>query len=201
MAQTLLKKLHKDFVYFEKAISKRKPYRTPDGVTRDAIFCMRDALRELPRHFLETECMYGAAEFIELISSDYASKLDKAPYKKQHVRIERLQYSYIDLVKFSADLLGIKANTVLKKMSKRSNLINRYDRITGDSLVYIASRFNRQRNQLSFDQLFAAIEVFVQKQVLNPDSKQSDHYTLKSKKISNLVSWSGRLLKDYRGGL
>ncbi len=201
-SRDILKKLHKDFIYFEKAISKRKPYRTPDGVTRDAIFCMRDALRELPRYFLETNSTYTPNEFIELISSDYASRLDKAPYKKQQARIARLQSSYQKLIKSGAGLSGIHYHTMLKRICKRSSLINRYDRITGDSLVHIASRFNRQRKQLSFDQLFAAMECFIQKQVLNPDSKKNeDNKAVRSKKISNLVQWSGRLLKEYRAGL
>ncbi len=198
----LLNKFHKDFVYFEKAISKRKPYRTPDGVTRDAIFCMRDALREFPQHFLATDDYYKPDEFIELISSDYASRLDKTPYKRQQIRIKRLQFSYVGLIKCGADLMGIKYATMLRRICKRSSLINRYERITGDSLVHIASRFNRQRNQLTFDQLFAAMDQFIQKQVLNPDRKQLDNNNAsRSKKISNLVQWSGKLLKEFRGGL
>lgn len=48
-----LEQLMKCFAYFEKAKSRRGFYEVEDGVTWDAIFCMRDLLRESSRGWQE----------------------------------------------------------------------------------------------------------------------------------------------------
>ncbi|MDH5593366.1 MAG: hypothetical protein OEY68_03085, partial [Gammaproteobacteria bacterium] len=72
-----------------------------------------------------------------------------------------------------ATLSDKKPVTILNKMAKRSAIINRYDRITGNSMVYIAQRLSRYRNRISPEDFQAIIDNFVYEQTLKPESKHS----------------------------
>ncbi|MGB0909343.1 MAG: hypothetical protein ACPGYT_03200, partial [Nitrospirales bacterium] len=67
--QNLIKKFKEVFSYFEKAKSKTGPHNVPDGRTWDAIYCMRDMLRELPIHLFEKETIMPPEVFLETIAS------------------------------------------------------------------------------------------------------------------------------------
>ena len=51
-AGRLIKQFMQVFSYFEKAKSARGPYEVGDGIMWNAVYCMRDVLRELPLHYL-----------------------------------------------------------------------------------------------------------------------------------------------------
>ena len=53
-----------DFSYFEKTRSSRGVYKVADGVTCDAIFSMREILKELPKRFLENPSPLSTRDFI-----------------------------------------------------------------------------------------------------------------------------------------
>ena len=75
--QDLIKNFKKVFCYFEKAKSRRGPHKVMDGQTWDAIYCMRDILRELPVHLFGKETFMSPERFMETLASSYASKRDR----------------------------------------------------------------------------------------------------------------------------
>ena len=81
--QDLIKKFKGVFSYFEKAKSKRGPHKVPDGQNWDAIYCMRDMLRELPLHLFGKEAIMTPEVFMETIASSYASKRDRTVMKRK----------------------------------------------------------------------------------------------------------------------
>ena len=63
-------------------------------------------------------------------------------------------------------------------MIQRSSLINRSDRITGDSLCVVADLLTKKVKKLDFVSLDHIINKFVEYQVLNPDFKVSRAWRL-----------------------
>ena len=92
----------KSFSYFERAKSSVGLVQVSDGITCDAIFCMRDILRVLPQVSLHRGEALKHAEFIEIIRSNYASDEDVAltPYKRKKIN-HFLKY-YFKLVEVGA---------------------------------------------------------------------------------------------------
>ncbi len=201
-ARLCLSQFQKKFRYFEKAVSRRRHYHTADGITRDAVFCMRDLLRELPARLLTSGKIFSADEFIELVVSHYASAADIRIYKAKKRQIRELQTCYRRLLEHCCRLENVGMAALLEKLARRSALINRYERTTGDSMIHVGARFSRERNQVSFEQLQAAIEAFVQGQLLNPDGEQRlKAPILRSGKLKRLMHWSENTVKDHREGI
>jgi hypothetical protein len=53
----------------------------------------------------------------------------------------------------------------------RSSIINKYDRVTGDSITYIIQKVMKLRPKLSANELFEIAQQFSTYQNLNPDQK------------------------------
>jgi hypothetical protein len=71
-----VRNFRKSFSYFERSKSRKGIYRVADGITRDAIFCMRDILREYPQLYLTRKTSLGSSDFVNILSSSYAQKID-----------------------------------------------------------------------------------------------------------------------------
>jgi hypothetical protein len=141
-----------------------------DGITWDAIFCLRDILRELPKLYLDN----GASPiqpdtFIDILKSNYASKKDLSLYPSRKTRIRRFQTTYKKLVDRAAHLSGKHTEKTLESMASRSSLINRYERVTGDSLIYVTEELVKNRHKLTSAELHAIISSFVEQQILCPE--------------------------------
>ena len=176
LADTTGKKLTRDFMkacnYFEYVKSVKGPHKVEDGITWDAVFCLRDILREFPIKLAAGEDI-SDKEFIEIMKSKYASKKDMLITPGRHTHIADFRKIYSRLINRCATLSDKKPVTILNKMAKRSAIINRYDRITGNSMVYIAQRLSRYRNRISPEDFQAIIDNFVYEQTLKPESKHS----------------------------
>ncbi|MBP5295947.1 MAG: hypothetical protein J6Y94_01295, partial [Bacteriovoracaceae bacterium] len=65
------------FTHFERTVSQRGTYKVSDGITSDAVFSMRDLLRELPQMYMALDYQPLAAEdFLTLMRSSYARRDD-----------------------------------------------------------------------------------------------------------------------------
>jgi predicted HTH domain antitoxin len=157
--------------YFEKAKSSKGLYKVQDGITRDAIFCLRDILRELPVLLVEDEDTFISADkFINIIKSQYASKQDLKLTSWRKERIRKFQSAYKDLLNRAAKLAGKPVNALLHEMAERSALINRYQRVTGDAVIYVASNLIRNRRKLTSEELHHVFTAFVGEQILIPEN-------------------------------
>jgi hypothetical protein len=190
----------KDFSYFERTKSKRGVHEVPDGINWNAIFCMRDILREFPQIYLSREGFLNPTEFIDIIRSNYAtpSDLELTPYRIQ--KIQSFQENYLALMKVVADKAEVPLDNLLLEVHKRSSIINKYDRITGDSVTLIVSEIMKNKNKFLADQLYKLLQHFSQYQNFRADDTSVDRAVKKVTKPFHL----GKILeivRDYREGL
>ncbi|MDX1810694.1 MAG: protein adenylyltransferase SelO family protein [Gammaproteobacteria bacterium] len=195
----LLDQFQKQFRYFEKATAGRKEYSVADGIMRDAIFCMRDFLREFPAFYLEHQRIYTAQEFIDVVSSDYASRLDKAKYRKQAKRIARLQETYLSVVKQAGIGFQMDELSIIQDIVARAAIIDREDKLTGNGVLELTDKVVKQKNRLSKEELHSLIDAIVLDNTLNPDFENSwGNYELsRSEAVQKLLRWTRR--QRWRG--
>ena len=163
----LVRRLRLDFSHFEKASSERGVYKVADGVTCDAIFSMREILKELPKRFLENAKLLAADIFISVIKASDASKRDLKITPHRRRRIHHFQKAWLKVFQRAADSF---ARGDLKKMlleaTIRCSLMNRSDRITGDAVITLAQSLIRRRRELNFRQRYQIIRWLIEHQTL-----------------------------------
>ena len=165
----LIGQFRRVFSNFERAKSQRGLYPVADGVSWDAVFCMRDILRELPAWFQAGEGWMSVEHFIDVMRSDYADEKDVAitPYRRRQVsRFQKLYWAMVETISASIEM---SESELLDEMVARSAVINRYERVTGDALIYVAQqliKLDRRINKTALHQLFSG---FVEQQVLIPE--------------------------------
>jgi hypothetical protein len=168
----IVTKFRKAFSYFERSKSKRGVYKVADGINRDAIFCMRDIMREFPQLYLTRGKTLEHAEFIEVIKSSYAKRSDLKLTELRKKQINRFQSAYMSLVQVIAKETNQPLPQLLLELTMRSSVINKYDRVTGDSITYIVQKVQKLRPKLSPEELFQLAEQFSSYQNLDPDQKK-----------------------------
>lgn len=195
----LITKFRKTFSYFERSKSKRGVYKVADGINRDAIFCMRDILREYPQLLLTKQQTLSHAEFIEVIKSSYAKKSDLKLTDVRKKQINRFQQSYQKMVAAVARESGLTLQQIYLELTMRSSVINKYDRVTGDSITFIVQKVQKLRPKLGPLELYQLAQEFSSYQNLDPDQKKVEkdipprHKTI----MQNLHS----IVRDCREGL
>ncbi|MGD8377931.1 MAG: hypothetical protein PVF68_17515 [Acidobacteriota bacterium] len=135
--------------YFERARAARGPRRVSDGITWNAIFSTRDLLRELPCRYRAAPAPIPAREFLRIAASTYASRTDLRPAPHRRRQASAFQRAYLDLVRRAARKAGEPIEATLSGIARRSQVRNRYDRITGDAVVYAADRLVGQHGKLA----------------------------------------------------
>ena len=196
---SLVEDFREVFSYFERAKSVEGLHHVPDGINWNAIFCMRDILRELPQILLHRGDQINRDEFIEILKSSYAIEedLEISPYRAK--KIDKFQNDYERIIKFLAKENRKEYVDVLLEVTMRSSIINKYDRVTGDSITNIVDRVVSTRKSYSPDTVFELMNEFTEYQNLNPDDKKkvliknSQH----SKEMRNLL----KIVRDYREGI
>lgn len=187
--------------YFEKAKAKRGRHAVADGFNWDAVFCVRDILRELPELYLSGVDRVPPKQFIEVLRSDYASSADVRIGPSRREKIVRFQRVYRRLVDRAARLTGRTAKEVLRRIRERSALINRYSRVTGDAIIFVAQRLLRGWKTISTEELHLMFRDFVEGQILRPESLSaaavSDRHE-KSRKTRQLLHAMLDTVKRYR---
>ncbi len=195
----LVTKFRKAFSYFERSKSKKGLYKVADGINWNAIFCMRDILRELPQIYLSRQTRLTHEDFIEVIKSSYATKTDLKLTDLRKKQINRFQETYSGMLDVIEKGTGVSRSQLLLELTMRSSVINKYDRVTGDSITYIVEKVKRLRPKLSPEELFQLALQFSSYQNLDPDKKAvakeipSRHKTI----MQGLYS----IVRDCREGL
>lgn len=191
------------FSYFERAKSKKGKYKVLDGISWDAIFCMRDILRELPQVYLSRMgsnlVFIQDKEFLEILKSNYASAKDMiiTPYRKR--KVEEFQENYTKLLLAIVTDKRVSMSRLLLEISMRSSVINKYDRVTGDSICNIVDRVLKLRSKLSPEELFKLVGEFSEYQNLDPEKKNVKHSS--SSKQRKIVKDFVEIVRYFREGI
>ena len=98
-----LKNLKGCLVTLKRRNQERGPHKVPDGQNWDAIYCMRDMLRELPLHLFEKEAVMTPEVFMDTMASSYASKQDRTLTEAKTRKIHEFQKRYWALVQQAAN--------------------------------------------------------------------------------------------------
>lgn len=163
------------FEYFERIQSVRGVYKVADGVTSNAVFSMRECLRELPRHLAAQKVTrMEAREFIQMMKSSYARRrdLELAPSRAQ--RVEEFQKRYVRLLELaSTHRHGGSFERMLAAVTMRSSWINRRDRITGDGIIGVTDTMLKLRKRLTQAEMQEVFERFVHSHVLDPVAQKA----------------------------
>jgi hypothetical protein len=195
----LVTKFRKTYSCFERAKSRRGLYKVADGVMRDAIFCMRDILREYPQLYLTRQSHLSCAEFIEIIKSSYARKSDLKLTKIRKKQINRFQNSYIALCSAIEKETKVDRPQLLLELTMRSSVINKYDRVTGNSISFVVQKVQKLKPKLNAHELYQLSQQFSLYQNLDPDQKKVSSEVPKRHKniMQNLYS----IVRECREGI
>lgn len=195
----LVTRFRKVFSYFERSKSKRGVYKVADGITRDAIFCMRDILREYPQLYLTRNKHLAPQEFIEVIKSSYARRSDLKLTDIRKKQINRYQSTYLDLVSTVEKECGVSRGQLLLELTMRSSIINKYDRVTGNSISFIVQKVQKLRPKLNAIELYELARQFSSYQNLNPDQKVVKSEV--SSRHKNIMQGFHSIVRECREGI
>lgn len=192
-----------DFTYFEMAKSVKGPQKVPDGINWNAIFCMRDILRELPQILLSrgTNETINEVEFLDIIKSSYATKTDLKRSIRRDFKIRSYQKNYIKLINKVAAKFKMTPQKMLLDVSMRSSVINKYDRVTGDSITNIVQKVMNKRPKLTADEIGGILKEFTEYQNLNPDKDRKPSNFETEKEQSRLVKGMLQIVREFRDGI
>jgi hypothetical protein len=90
---------------------------------------------------------------------------------------------------------------VLLDVSMRSSVINKYDRVTGDSISTIVEKVMAKRPKLSGEEISLILKEFTDYQNLNPDKERKPSNFEKEKEQSSLVKGMLQIVREYRDGI
>lgn len=186
----------KVFSYFERAKSKKGIIKVADGISWDAIFCMRDILRTLPKLMITRKSKIEDDEFISILKSNYATEEDCEinPYRSKMIR------SFQDLYWKLIELVAKNNRTSFEKqildVSMRASVINKTARVTGDSVSLIVEQLLKERDKLSVGEIYDVIKDFAQIQNFNPLQTP-----VENREVSGLVKKFFEIVKEHREGL
>lgn len=168
-ARATLQQFSEVYRYFEEGKAARGPHEVSDGISWDAIFCVRDALRELPLRYLERREALEPHAFLQLMRSTYATAADLTLTRTRKARISAFQSLYLAILERAATLTGQSFPSLMRQTAKRSQHINRYERVTGDAVIWIATRLAEQAKHFTSEERHRLLEEFVATQVLRPE--------------------------------
>lgn len=192
-----------DFSYFEMAKSQKGPQKVPDGINWNAIFCMRDILRELPQLLLSRGFKERITneEFIDILKSNYATKEDLKVNLKRDFKIKSYQNNYKKLISRVATKFSFANERILLGVSMRSSVINKYDRVTGDSISTIVQKVLNKKPKLTAMGILEILKEFTSYQNLNPDKTHGVSNFENQKTQSKMVKGMLKIVREYREGI
>jgi len=197
----LVKCFMESFTYFERAVSAEGPIEVTDGVTTNAVFCMRDILRELPYLFQKDFASISHESFMDILVSNYALPEDSSLTPKKKAKINQFQADYKKIIQAIAHIEQCSSTKILKQINERSAVINRYERITGDALIHITTKLIKQKQNYTSDQFQKIIESFIHEQNLVPDASTKSSAPKAPPSSKKLISNMMRIIRNHREGI
>jgi uncharacterized protein YdiU (UPF0061 family) len=197
--QAVIAKFRKSFTYFERAKSHKGITKINDGITWDAIFCMRDILRELPQLYLTGTERVPNEDFITILKSSYAHPKDLELTNYMARQVGEFQKNYWKLVKAISKKFKVEDTKSLLKITMRSSVINKAERVTGDSISFVVDKIMKLKPKLSPEELYEVVKYFAEHQDLDPQKKY-DHHNV-NKKQKHLMKDLFEIVKEHREGI
>lgn len=195
------------FKWWERKTKQKKHYRVADGITKDALYSMRDILRELPRHLNSEWKQMDIKTFMSVIASTYCGVADACPTLLRRAWASRMQKDYMAVIEACAKHTESRRENVIGRVAARSEILNRRERVTGDAICNIGDKIIRSRKQLERRDLFNVIMTFIDEQVLVPETrvKNDKRPTLETRKLNGktekVIKSLGKVVRDMRHGL
>ena len=116
--------------------------------------------------------------------------------------IDEYQKLYRELISLAASVEKVTYNRMLLNMSMRSSVINKYDRVTGDSITTIINLIMEKLDTLGPNKLYELLHNFSEYQKLVPeDITASDSKTKENRPKSRLMKGFLQVVREYREGL
>ncbi len=193
----LTTKFLRSFSYFEEKQSKKGTYKVTDGITSDAVFCMRDLLRELPKHYVAKFSPLAAKTFLQIGASTYAKKSDLILSRQLEDRIEAFQQQYLKIITIAAKNNSKSKEKMLVEIMMRSSILNQYDRITGDGIINVTQLLLKKKKQLTHTEFLNAIQNFIEYQTLEPQRKTQQRARSPHPVALKLMT----IVKEHREGI
>jgi hypothetical protein len=156
----------------ERRRSSRGPHRVPDGLSWNAVYCMRDVLRCLPGLLLESaearDPRIEPERFYSIALSDYASRLDRTltPYRRRLAR--DYQTRYLALVDLAGRRRRHTRRRVLEALQPVARARNPRSRMTGDGLTHATHRIANSRHRLAAEETHWLVQAFADSQQREP---------------------------------
>jgi uncharacterized protein YdiU (UPF0061 family) len=208
-APPCLDKLLKLHTRLERRRSSRGQHRVADGLSWNAVYCMRDVLRELPQRLIDLS-RDGTAElppdaFYEIALSDYASRKDRklTPYRRRLAR--NYQRAFVELCVWAASRRRCSLESILAELAPRAAARNPYARMTGDGLTHATRRLTTNRGRLAPEETYRLIRAFADSQGREgPDSPintDEDAMICERPLVRRIHRDLQRLASDYRESL
>lgn len=165
----LIENFRKVFTYFERTKSHQGVIEIPDGITCDAVFSMRDLLREYPQVLMVVDEHLPDEEFMDLMKTSLSTEVDMEvnSYRKQKIR--DFQTLYIEIVEKVSVLFQDSLSDTLQSMVARTNIINKSARITGDAVTSIVDKIITRKKNYAPDELYELFSELSKIQNLDPD--------------------------------
>ena len=194
----LVREFRRVFNYFERVRSKEGVYTLPDGLNRDAVFSMRELLREYPRLLFQQEKPLSSEEFVKIMAARNAKPEDLELTEFRVRRIAEFQSLYARLISEITGQNSQRDRKLLLELTMRSSVINKRDRITGDAAILVTQNFIRWHKRVHRHTLHEVFRAVVEHQQFRPaDAPQSSTKRASKSKTVALVMRNLRVIRKY----
>ena len=197
----LLKRFEKVFDYFEKMKTSKGPVKVEDGENWDAVYCMRNILRELPKKLYSNKCNEVIPEeFLRILKSEAADKQSMKVTPSKQKAIKEFVELYQNIVEYSFQGEKTKNERQLKDFLERSAQINAYEKITGDGILKVTTQILRYRKDMSSKELHHLVDSFIQKNSESKKTFEGQKKTLNQKETEYMQKIL-KTVKDFSEGI
>ncbi|MEZ4334543.1 MAG: hypothetical protein R3F35_22540 [Myxococcota bacterium] len=202
---TLLSAHHR----LERKRSSRGRHKVADGLSWDAVYCMRDVLRELPARLAPSASgvrpEIPADAFYEIALSNYASRRDRRVTPSRAQQARAYQRAYVAVCERVAQRRRVSVADVLADLVPRARVRNPYARMTGDGLTHAAHRIATSRRRLAAEETYRLIEAFADTQDRNEKdrARRTPRVAMAGERplVRRIHEELERLALEYREGL
>lgn len=180
-----------------------------DGLSWNAVYCMRDMLRELPRQLLDrsenARARIKPKDFYAIALSNYASRKDKELTRYRRRLAASYQRAYLDLMTWTSRSQRRSLRSVLEEIAPRAARRNPYARMTGDGLTHATRRLTTNRRRLEPEETYRLIQAFADSQqredVASSPANHIDAMTTERSLVQRIHRSMQDLARDYRESL
>ena len=198
----ICRRLMRSFDYLERKKTNRGLVEVADGINCDMAFNMRKAIAGLIEHWLSDQTLLSTEDFLAIALAENVEAKDISLSRSLQVNIRAFQNDYWTLIKKAIQLQSTPTRLFLLEHARRVQLINRTDRLTGDSICVIVDELLKRRKDLTVGDLYRTIRLFVEQQSYTPLSQgESEIEELGDEHLDKLLQKLTSIVRHYSEGL